>query len=321
MIEDGSTKSADPKTTPAPSASQAVTVEGPSQENIVQIPDDWAMAWSNALLSKRIEERAQGPGCGGGMRRGQSYQSVYMFVAHHTHPELADVDPTDAGTRFIVTNALNDLAQYTFKREYKSIKGSNEDQTAFYVIDLDQNRDTILDTRHCSDPLVGSRTESEVLRALFKQVLGFYIQHHSHDWQLRDSLSRERRRSPWKESCMCYPQHLRFLYMELFLITPRVINAFSPSALSTVILCAANTKDHDYATIYAALRRHISTSHTDRHYYENHGWRSGSTSRNVRDSFCVHSMPSMTLFADALPREDGSVHDSLLQLDGKPSGC
>ena len=50
------------------------------------------------------------------------------------------------------------------------------------------------------------------------------------------------------------------------------VNAFTPSALSTILLCAAKDESHDYATIYAALRRHLSTSQTERHYNEGHSY-------------------------------------------------
>lgn len=45
-----------------------------------------------------------------------------------------------------------------------------------------------------------------------------------------------------------------------------VVKAVTPSALSTVLLCAAKDISHDYATIYATLRRYLSTSYSDRHY-------------------------------------------------------
>ena len=66
--------------------------------------------------------------------------------------------------------------------------------------------------------------------------------------------------------------------------------AFTPSTLSTILLCAAKDKSHDYATIYAALRRHLSTSPTDRHYNESHTWELESienrvTFRDVREPF------------------------------------
>lgn len=45
----------------APSASQSTALDGPSQEETVRIPDEWAMPWSNALLRQRIEEREKEP--------------------------------------------------------------------------------------------------------------------------------------------------------------------------------------------------------------------------------------------------------------------
>ncbi len=53
--------------TPAPSSVNVL--DGPLQGNGIQIPDEWAMPWSNALLHQRIEEREKEPGCGGGLRR------------------------------------------------------------------------------------------------------------------------------------------------------------------------------------------------------------------------------------------------------------
>lgn len=52
-----------------PSMSSASVLDGPSQEYRVQIPDEWATPWSNALLCQRIREREKEPGCGGGLRR------------------------------------------------------------------------------------------------------------------------------------------------------------------------------------------------------------------------------------------------------------
>ena len=74
------------------------------------------------------------------------------------------------------------------------------------------------------------------------------------------------------ELCRCYiTAILASISLEISDVKS-AINAFTPSALSTVLLCAAKHKDCDYASIYAALRRHLSTSHGDRHYFENHGW-------------------------------------------------
>ena len=53
----------------------------------------------------------------------------------------------------------------------------------------------------------------------------------------------------------------------LYLTVASGINAFTPSALSTVLLSDANN-DHD--SIYAALRRHVSTTYADRHYSESY---------------------------------------------------
>ena len=71
------------------------------------------------------------------------------------------------------------------------------------------------------------------------------------------------------------------------------MNAFTPSALSTILLCAAKDESHDYATIYAALRRHLSTSQTERHYNEGHSYDVKSADnkislRNVCEPFPFH---------------------------------
>ena len=66
-----------------------------------------------------------------------------------------------------------------------------------------------------------------------------------------------------------------------FLIIMSEVNAFTPSALSTILLCAAKDESNDYATIYAALRRHLSTSHTERHYNEDHAYQLKSTNQEV----------------------------------------
>ena len=71
------------------------------------------------------------------------------------------------------------------------------------------------------------------------------------------------------------------------------VNAFTPSALSTILLCAAKDESYDYATIYAALRRHLSTSQTERHYNEGHSYQLKSTDnktnyRNVCEPFSFH---------------------------------
>ena len=79
-----------------------------------------------------------------------------------------------------------------------------------------------------------------------------------------------------------------------FLIkTMSEVNAFTPSALSTILLCAAKDESHDYASAYAALRRHLSTSHTERHYNEGHAYQLESTDseinyRSVCEPFPFH---------------------------------
>lgn len=192
------------------------TLDARSEGEIIRIPDDWSLPWSNALLRQRIEEREREPGCGGGMRR-----------------ELSDVNLTDTATKFIVNNALRDLARFTFDRDGQSSKISSEfGHLAFYVIDTDQNRHITLDTRICCDKDANSSEKIEMLQSLFRQ------------------------RTP-----------------ERSLGRAIVINAFTPSALSAVLLCAPQNDGHDHAPIYAALRRHLSNSHTDRHYNEGHSYR------------------------------------------------
>ena len=67
------------------------------------------------------------------------------------------------------------------------------------------------------------------------------------------------------------------------IITMSGVNAFTPSALSTILLCAAKDESHDYATVYAALRRHLSTSHTERHYDEGHTYQLESTDNKINE--------------------------------------
>ena len=79
----------------------------------------------------------------------------------------------------------------------------------------------------------------------------------------------------------------------LLMITMSEVNAFTPSALSTILLCAAKDESHDYATVYAALRRHLSISHTERHYNEGHAYELESTDnkfnlRHVCEPFPFH---------------------------------
>ncbi|KAF8545330.1 hypothetical protein BDD12DRAFT_2490 [Trichophaea hybrida] len=65
----------------------------------------------------------------------------------------------------------------------------------------------------------------------------------------------------------------------------REINAFTPSALGTNLLSNAKDDHHDYFTIYAVLRRHLSTSNADRNYYYGHGFDDELGSpRHVRES-------------------------------------
>ena len=49
-----------------------------------------------------------------------------------------------------------------------------------------------------------------------------------------------------------------------------VIHEYTPSALSAVLLSASKDEFYDFATPYAALRRHISNNHTDRYLHDDH---------------------------------------------------
>ena len=67
-----------------------------------------------------------------------------------------------------------------------------------------------------------------------------------------------------------------------------VVDTFTPSALGTILLCAEHSKGCDYATIYAALRRHLSTRSIDRHFCEVHGFKyQGNPTRYVHP---LHSL-------------------------------
>ncbi len=143
----------------------------PSQEITVQIPDEWAMPWSNNLLRHRIEEREKEPGCGGGLRRSECCKAIDLVVAHCANPGFPDVSPTDPATRFIAANALKDLAQFKFEREAQFLENPSDlDSTAFYVIDYDRDQQISVDTRTCSGRHASNSARSEVLRTLFRQV-------------------------------------------------------------------------------------------------------------------------------------------------------
>ncbi len=82
------------------------------------------------------------------------------------------------------------------------------------------------------------------------------------------------------------------------------------------MLCAAHGKgDHDYATIYAALRRHLSTSSVDRHFCVNdiYNSKSGESKRNVRQVFLCHGELEGLMNADVVPRTGSGIHDPLFQ--------
>ncbi|KAL8877991.1 MAG: hypothetical protein Q9198_004107 [Flavoplaca austrocitrina] len=100
-------------------------------EKHIQMPAEWALPWSNALLNQRIRERRTEPG--------------------------PVVDPTDSAASFIADNALTDLARFKFGKDSTNIYGIN-----FYVIDYDQRRQIVLDTGPWVD---------NVLQKLMKQVL------------------------------------------------------------------------------------------------------------------------------------------------------
>ncbi|KAG8527692.1 uncharacterized protein KY384_007846 [Bacidia gigantensis] len=84
-----------------------------------------------------------------------------------------------------------------------------------------------------------------------------------------------------------------------------IINAFTPSALSTVLLCASKDRDHDFTTVYAALRRHLSTNHVDRHYNEGHGFERGKhvSGMTMKSQIVAFTIPYFTL-TDHIPAED-----------------
>ncbi|KAL8753071.1 MAG: hypothetical protein Q9184_005535 [Pyrenodesmia sp. 2 TL-2023] len=75
--------------TEIPSASDissASVLDVPPQEDRVQIPEEWAMPWSNALLRQRIREREKEPGCGGGLRRSKWSGSSEVAVINAFTP-------------------------------------------------------------------------------------------------------------------------------------------------------------------------------------------------------------------------------------------
>lgn len=51
-----------------------------------------------------------------------------------------------------------------------------------------------------------------------------------------------------------------------------VVRDFTRSALSTILLSAGHSNLYDYATLFAALRRHLSTKSTDRLFCEESGY-------------------------------------------------
>ncbi len=113
--------------------------------------------------------------------------------------------------------------------------------------------------------------------------------------QAKNRLSRDRLTSPHVELCRSHSPILPVSEASAdFLIrTMSGVNAFTPSALSTILLCAAKDESYDFATIYAALRRHLSTSHTERHYNEGHAYQVESTDnktnyRHVCEPFSFH---------------------------------
>ena len=110
--------------------------------------------------------------------------------------------------------------------------------------------------------------------------------------QAKNRPSRDRLTSPYVELC---GSHFAIFeaYAGFLMIIISEVNAFTPSALSTILLCAAKDESNDYATIYAALRRHLSTSHTERHYDEGHAYQLESTDnrktyRNVCELSSFH---------------------------------
>lgn len=278
----------------APSPPQEGVPNVPPSQEAVHMPDEWALPWSNALLRERIEEREREPGCGGGLARRKYHWSFSLIRTHLICIGLPDASPMDPAVGFIARQALKDLADFTFEREAQFLgRLGGVDSIAFSVTDFDRRRQVTLDTRSCSGPNANSSIAGEVLHTLFSPVQSHSVQ------------------------CRAFFDGLSVVYLEigcnidmsshvgllLSILTPSVqrnvltemseVNAFTPSALSTILLCAAKDTSHDYATIYAALRRHLSTSPTDRHYNEGHGWSLKSTenqvgARHVCGPFSLH---------------------------------
>ena len=64
---------------PVPYPPQASAHIGLPSQNM---PKEWALPWSNALLRERIDEREREPGCGGGLARRRYHQFFGFALAH-----------------------------------------------------------------------------------------------------------------------------------------------------------------------------------------------------------------------------------------------
>ena len=73
------TNSSDAGNMSEPSALQESISSVPPYQNMVPMPKDWALPWSNALLRERIEERERAPGCGGGLAC-RKFHPLFDFI-------------------------------------------------------------------------------------------------------------------------------------------------------------------------------------------------------------------------------------------------
>ncbi|KAG8527691.1 uncharacterized protein KY384_007845 [Bacidia gigantensis] len=144
---------------PGMSSETAGTVPKISRDEKTEMPADWALPWSNALLRKRIDERRDEPGCAG---------DDLGAVSHRLHLDLSDVDAADPAVRFITANALTDLTRFTFERDFQFLQDPSDFDQAFSVTDFDEKRQITLDTR--TNLKLMKDKENELQRVLFSQV-------------------------------------------------------------------------------------------------------------------------------------------------------
>ena len=93
-----------------------------------------------------------------------------LLLAHHLSSELSNVDATDPAAKFISSNALRDLKHFTFSRQEVAENANDIETTAFYVIDLNRNREVILDTSTCTGLPPKAPARRELLAALSEAV-------------------------------------------------------------------------------------------------------------------------------------------------------